>query len=659
MIRKILAGSLLAASMGAFADYTSDSDGRLISESNIEQELRETVECLSTASGVVEKCDLSYPKETFPEGGDDGEITSAFSGVISSSDDLIAQGKTLSGLSKIYVRYSGVENSATLPSEFIHTQSCEYVKSIVEKEFADEHNPARPAVLQPEDPGMVFNKSAYYKCEGSDALDIAATSISGSTQVSTGKENVNNVSVDVTCYGKSNFFNLGTDTSCGIYGGYMVWARNGAMGPATNDSSVNDAGICTNVRVGGYFNCTLNVTQTWDYEYKRHYEVTASPLTLDANSQSGVVDDIEYEVTIDYVYQKQRTLPVAQWSKGWVPIQVGDITTFIWAPVGPSYRISTYPTNIADRVYRSVTAKNDTQLTIGCDAESRTFDMTNKSGTPTLESYDLANLINQAKCNEITVSIDDLTPVNNKSVYWKVEYEWSPEEKLVWQKYAVFLKEQISDQLISSDYIAQLRNATYESTLDSQLIIKTLSEYIIGHNVDPANFVFAPSGLWSYLLAEGDNYDINNDDDILAEIESLVARDDEDYGQVIFNFNESGEVVRDSLEGEEGVKPAYWTAFTRSSHASNINFLDKYNLLKQAKNIIDVSDGTVEGDTSTLQDQMDVVALAAETIRFDTIDKAERFLGNMSLRSDIEANLCNELNSIREELDLTLETCDL
>jgi len=646
MFKKILVCSLLATSLEAFSDYYSDSNGSLISETNIEQELRETTECLSKAGGDVQNCDLYYAKEIFPRGGD-GEISSAFSGDISSSEDILSEDRSISSLSKIYARYSGAEGSASLPAEFEHTQSCEYLKSLIEGEFADENNPTHPATLPSNDTtGMAFNKNAYYSCEGSEGLGIKASSVNGTAQVTIGTENVV-VPVDVDCYGKQFNFNGGFHmvSECGKYGEFQF----NFNGRGSTNSPLD---TCTNLAHKKNFNCTIHLSQTWDYEYKRFYQVVASPLTLDANSQSGVVDDIEYQVTINYIYQKQRTLPVEQWAKGWVPIQVGGITTFILAPVKPSYPISSFTTNVIDRVYRSVTAKNNAELTLGCGAKSSTLDMTNKSDRLILESFDIANLI--TNCSEFSVSIDNLKPINGSNVYWTVEYEWSPEEALVWDKYAVFLQEKISDSLISSAYINQLRNATNESTNDSQLIIKTLTEYIIGHNVDPVNFVFTPSGLWAFLLAEGSDFDINSDAEILAEIESLVERHGS-YGDIIFNFNSRGEVVKSSIESSENVRPIYWRAFARSHYAKNINFLDKYNLLKQAKNIIEVSDAS--GDTSTLQVQMDLVANAAEFTRFYTIDKVERFLESISTRSDIEESLCNELNTLRSELNINTEVC--
>lgn len=640
MLKKILTYSLLLTSIGVSADYYSDSLQRSVEEGPLEADLRNSIDCLSMASGDIGLCDLRYDKEEF-----EGVISSQFSGVISSSDDLAFQGKTVSGLSKISARYSGMEDSSVLPATFEHTQNCAYVKSLVEQDHLGE----TPAILQGGDTeGLAFNQNAYYDCQASEDIHIKASSVNGVKQVTTGTETIQNHPSTIACYGDRGN-RAGLEADCGSYGRVLI-LNNGDI------YRRNRLDRCENPGVKKYFNCIFHSPKTEDYEYTRYYKVVASPLSLDTDSRSGIVKNMEYQVSIDYIYQKQRTLPVELWPNGWVPVQVGDITTFILAPVKPSFPVTTYTTNIVDRAYKTVEAQNNTRLNIGCEAESRTLVMTNKSGTLPLESSDIINLFSDDKCEAFTVTIDNLTPVDNSNVYWKVEYEWSPNEQLEWEKYARLLTGIITDNLLSTEYINQLRSATSQSTNDSQLIIKTLSEYIIGHNVDPASFVFTPSGLWAFLLAEGSNYGMNSAADIEAEIETIVERHGI-YGQLVININDDGRVVKVAPEGEENVMPVYWNSFVRSDHAQNILYSDKFNLLKQAINIVDVS--SENGDTTTLQAQMDVVADAAEYTRLSTIDKAERFLLKISTRSDIEANLCNELNELRSELGESPEECNL
>jgi len=612
MIKKIAVISAALFSLSLQADYINN-DGVNIAEYTLEKEQREQVECLASLNGgSLGECKLNNAwleadrdigvisaGETYIDAGVP-ELSSLNGLGLAERNDPLSSG----GLSKIIFEYG---NSALLDAEFSHYQNCDYVKSAIEgSDILSNYTPDKEAW---DNVNISASEYSELNCLSNSGSNITATNIVGKKHYSTGQEE-GLKQVDHSCTGTSR--RVGPN---GVHDLYEAHCDNGLIYNVGFNNYPTIEGFNTQ-RIP--FTLTTGEPAVFDYSYERFYKINATP--------GAVIDGIlAYDnINIKYVVNKFRTVPIEEYDR-LAPVDVAGITVFI--PIPPAFtqdNLGAIDSQTLGSV--SVNYHGLTTAKIGCEAESIDINMTTLSGDETLTSDQIYTL---RECSDIQLSFENLQVQSD--FWWELDYLWNGDELSVWHSYATFLTEEASDILISSTYIAALESAVNQTNNDSQALLLTLSNYIIGN----------PSfrtGLWGFLKQEGAGFGFESDDDILAEINRLTTGSQYDDGVLII---------------DDADLPDYWISFVFSNFAQNISILDKLHLLDVAKNIVDVS--AAGGDTSTLVLQLEPVLATAQKKHLEVVDKAIQFFSFIDARSTIKTELKTDLdttlNGLTDALD--------
>ena len=588
MNKQITIVGLVLISFGAQADYMSG--GINISENPLEQEKREQVECLATlSSGDLGDCNLFDSSLDAREIISEGETSidagvpelSSLNGLgLAELNDPLSSG----GLTGISFRYG---DSGFDEGSFSHLQSCDYVKSAIERAgLFDGYTPNKAAW---DTANISVSEYSELTCLANTGSDIAETRVVGKKHVSTGQENGQKL-VALSCTGSHRVVGMGQLDL------YQAHCDNGVAYRAglysDSDSYPTIEGFNT---AGIPFTYYINEPALLDYRYERFYEISAQP-----GSESN--GSLPYSnIEIKYVVNKYRTVPIEEYDR-LVPVDVAGITIFV--PIPPEFTKVNHGTNDTQILSGTAYANYQglTQVKVGCAAKTFDFNMTELRGSEQLSFSELNSLL---VCNDIQLSFENLDVLSD--LHWEIGYSWDGQELPVWNSYAAFLTAEASNALISNTYINALESAVSQTDNDSQALLLAISNYIVG------NETFR-TGLWGFLKQEGSAFGINNNG-VQAEIDRLTKYHGYDDGVLIL---------------DDADLPNYWASFVFSTFAQDIGILDKLHLLDVAKNIVDVSSA---GDTGTLALQLEPVLEAARKKHSDVVNKVTQFFNFIDTRS--------------------------
>ncbi|MEY8199963.1 MAG: hypothetical protein RPS47_12035 [Colwellia sp.] len=614
-MKKILIGGLLvAASCYSFADYTSPVNGD-IPESILEEELRVKIDCLADPNTAQGDCDLPTTTEPFK-----GSVSMASSANGSVMETPV--GFNTTDLTRVTFGYSGAEGSGIEHANFELKQSCDYLKSTVE--HSGYYGQPPNDIPVGDNAEIALGDYVSYTCVANPYLDIAETSVPGKKHITTGIEEFHLINSE-SCWSEGDIFFGLRGVQCDNGDVFVIATHNGnkVAGWGTEDYI-----SCPSHSDSGRFDCNYNSTEEHTYKYIRHYDVVATPTSSSDEYQ------VDYNVDISYTFEKYRVYSLED-SIGIAPVDVAGITIFVpFYPESPNLGSSRVQ---YQGVSMTVGKRNLTEFWLGCEGRKETRAMEGDVDSFELRTFDLSSF---AACDSgFSAGFKDLTTVDE--LFWYVDFVWGASEQNVWNKYANFLLEEVSDVFISQGYIDNLNSAASQSVEDTQAVIETLSNYIKGNN--------SLTGLQGFLTIEGDAYAVS---DPIAEIDRVLI-DSVDYGNGVLNLFEDGDLK--FIEGDinAGAVPAYWRAYLTSTFASNIKILDKLHLLDMAKDIIDTS-----GEDESLLESMQVVADDAQAKLTQTIDKVVYFFDAIQARKDKAETFMVNLEAKFTELNSEASNAD-
>ena len=589
----------LLISMPSYADFTYN--GVNVRESSIEQDLREKVACL--AGNDTSDCALTVKVDQYF-----GEITGSNNGSVHRPAD---HGIDLSAVESVTVRYSGGAYSSTLPAIFDLKQDCSTVQSLLMEQYAGQLPQGVSGA------GVTgFGENVQYNCQANDNFNVVPDSISALTD----KWSKPLLIEELPMVTKQCIWEVEPDTWIDIYRYYCEDSSFGSWGrhsPQCNTSTIK----------GDKITCTYRPMVDVNMGYEGRYIVDVVPQNI---TDSSVV----YHTSTLYRVEGRR-LDFIEGYDPLVPIMVGDITIFVHA-----IRPDLNTTNSTPQFTSTTVAapkRNNAEFSFGCRQHKFNWPMNHDAFSYVLEKDELNFLSAKGRCENTDLSLAFSSISNADDLFWKISYSFTNDEKVIWRKYADFLALEIEDRLLDAQYIGQLQAVAQQSIGDTQLVIKTLSSYILGTSGS-----ILPSGVKGFLEESGTAWGIDSP----SKVQQELARITTDSANHKYGL---GALIVDDA-------PDYWKSFVRSHYAAGVDYYKNGQLLTMAKNIIDASNGGE--DTTTLRDEVAQIAELEGIRRTEVIAKTEKFLDvYVAQRSDLKDILCEPLNRLRSAVGSSTETC--